>query len=184
MDFFKKFWNKIKKPYGIWLFLFYIFFVLVLAGTLTLVILKPNQTIFHYILYAISAISLTYAVYSIIVLAPKIKKGIIKTLNKNIFTQKMLSSYGYRTIMFSIFSFSFNILYVIFMLVLAILSSSAWYYSITAYYLVLSLVKGNVFYCKKRFAENIDKDVKTYRFSGIMFIFLTIAFSGIMCILS
>ena len=56
MDFFKNVWNKIKNPHGIWLALFYVFFALIISGTIVLVVLVSNQTIFHYILYVTAAI--------------------------------------------------------------------------------------------------------------------------------
>lgn len=182
MNFIKNLWNKIKQPKLIFLILFYIFFVFLLAGTLTLVILNSNQTVFHYILYVISAISLTYFVYTIVIFAPKIKENFIKFLKKFKFTNTILTNYGYRTIIFSIFSFIFNALYVAFMAVLAFLTHSAWYISITIYYLVLSLVKVNVFYSKWKH-NNEKNQINTYKDSGIMFILLTIAFSGIIVLI-
>ena len=116
----------------------------------------------------------------------------------------MLESFGYRTIIFSIFSFIFNIAYVIFMGVLAFMTKSFWYISITAYYLVLILMKGNVLYFKyaerKQKKHSLNKvslpnelefseqnnafdpvlrQAQTFRYCGIMFLFLTVALSGI-----
>ena len=182
MDFIKKFWSKINKPKGLYLILFYVFFACLLAGTITLLVLNPNQSIFHYILYILSALSLTYFVYSIVYFAPKIKNNIIAFLQRHKFTNTLLNNYGYRTIIFSIFSFVINISYVIFQGVLAIMTRSAWYMSITAYYLVLSLVKGNVFLAKKK-DDSVVRQTKTYRFSGIMLILLTFAFSGIIVLI-
>ena len=183
MELIKKVWNKIKNPYGIWYALFCVFCFAVITGTLVLVICQQNQTILHYFLYAISAICLTYFVYSIVVLAPKIKNRILQILQKYKFTQNLLNNYGYRTIIFSIFSFIINVAYVVLIGVFGILTSSAWYISITIYYLVLSLVKGNVFWQKKKDGDDIIKQAKAYRFSGIMFIILTIAFSGIIVLI-
>ena len=151
MQFFKRIWDKINRPHGIFLVLFYIFFALAVAGTLVLVILKPEQTILHYCLYAISALSLTYFVYTIVIFAPKMKDNTIAFLKKHKFTNALLEDFGYRTIIFSIISFIINIAYVGFMLVMAIWTKSAWYFSITAYYLVLTIMKGNVFYSKRKY---------------------------------
>lgn len=185
--FFKKLWlsiwNKIKIPHGVWLVLFYIFFVALIGGTLTLVILIEKQTIINYILYALSAFSLAYFVYTIVYFAPKIKSNTIALLRRHKVTNELLSNYGYRTFMFSIFSFSLNIAYVIFQGVLAFTTLSAWYISITAYYLILSLMKGNVFFSRKKAKDNDIKEAKTFRFTGIMFIFLTLALSGLIVLI-
>lgn len=185
--FFKKLWlaiwSKIKIPHGVPLVLFYLFFVCLISGTLTLVILVQEQNIINYILYALSAISLAYFVYTIVYFAPKAKRNIINFLKRHEVTNRLLSNYGYRTFMFSIFSFTLNIAYVIFQGVLSIITHSAWYISITAYYLILSLMKGNVFFSKKLARDNDIKEAKTFRFSGIMFIFLTLALSGMIVLI-
>ena len=182
MNFFKKIWDKIKQPHGFWIVLFYVMFVLITTGTILLVVLKPQQTIFHYILYAIAAVMLTYFVYSIVYFAPKMKRGFIKTLQKFKFTNALLENHSYRTILFAILGFIWNCAYVGFVAVLAILTRSAWYLSITAYYLILSWMKGNIFYSKKKYNTEIKK-AKAYRFCGIMFILLMIAFSGVIVLI-
>lgn len=204
MNFIKKVWVKLKTPHPLLLILFYILFALTLAGTIVLVVLKQDQTVWHFILYVISAIGLTYFIYTIVYLAPKIKQKIIENLKKHKFTNSMLSNYGYRTIIFSIFSMILNVAYVTFVGVLAIMTKSAWYISITAYYLVLILMKSLVIYSKyterkNKKIENISthneiivsnngfdstkQAAKTYRFCGIMFLFLTIALSGIIVLI-
>ena len=182
MNFIKKFWNKIKEPKGIWLALFYIAFVVIVGLTLTLVICVNEQTIIHYFLYGLSAVLMTYFVYTIVIFAPRIKQGTINLLKRHKFTNSLLENFGYRTIIFSIFSFSLNLLYVAFQGVLAIITLSAWYISITVYYLVLSILKGNIFYSMRK-NNSIVKQTKTYRWCGIMFIFLTVALSGIIVLI-
>lgn len=182
MDFIKKVWDKIKEPRPLYLALFYVFFALVLAGTLTLVILVTEQTVWHMVLYVIAAVSLAYFVYTIVIFAPRMKQGIINILKKYKFTNTLLSNYGYRTIAFSICSFLLNMAYVVFLGVFGIISGSAWYISLTAYYLCLSLMKGNVFNSMRKYNTDI-KRARAYRYCGIIFIILTIALSGIIVLI-
>jgi len=182
MHFIKRFWSKIEEPHGIGLALFYIVFTLLITGTLILVILSPKQTIFHYMLYAFSAVSLAYFVYTIIYFAPKLTEKTIKTLRKYKFTSSLLDNYGYRTLVFSIISFILNIAYVAFMLVLGIMTDSVWYITITIYYLVLSIIQGSVFYSKKKYNNEMHQ-VKIFKYCGVMLIFLTLAFSGIIVLI-
>lgn len=182
MEFFKNMWNKIKYPHGIWLALFYVFFTFVVTGTLVLVILVQKQTIFHYILYVISAISLTYFVYTMVIFAPKVKQGIINLLQKYKFTNTLLQDYGYRTIVFSVCSFIINAAFISLMAVMTFMSKSAWYFTIMAYYIVLVIMKGNVFYSKRKHNNEI-KEARAYRFTGIMFILMTIVFSGVIALI-
>jgi len=182
MNFFKNIWNKIKSPHGIWLILFYIFFVVAVAGTLVLVILIPEQTIWHYILYPVAGLSLTYFVYTMVIFMPRMKNGIIKLLRKFKFTSKILDDYGYRTVVFSVCSFIFNLAYISFIGVFAIMSRTAWYMSITIYYIILALMKGNVFYSQQKHGTK-EKEAKALRFSGIMFVLLTLIFSVVILLI-
>lgn len=182
MNFFVKLWNKIKNPRGVWLVLFYVFFVLITAGTIVLVCLVQKQTIWHYILYAVAAIVLTYFVYTIVIFAPKMKARIIHSMQKHKFTNKLLKDYGFRTIVFSVVSFVLNLAYISFILVMAIMSKTAWYFTITVYYVVLAFMKGNVFYSKRKYGTEV-KEARAYRFSGIMFVVMTIVFSGVIVLI-
>ena len=178
--FFKNVWNKIKSPSGIYLVLFYVLFLVCVASTITLVALGLLAEIYSIILYVFSFALLVYFVYTIVYFAPKIKENIILKLKKYKFTNMMLESYGYRTIVFSVFSFIINLAYIVFMGVMSVLSKTAWYFLITLYYVALSLMKGNIFLTQKKDKnKEIIGGVKAYKFSGIMFIFLTFVLVGI-----
>lgn len=184
MNFFKNIWNKIKNPHGIFLILFYILFVLIVSVTIVLLVLDTDFKLglLQYVLWGLSATALTYFVYSIVVLVPKIKNNCITILRKYKFTTAMLDSFGFRTIVFSIFSFVLNIAYVVFQGVFAIVTGSAWYFSITAYYLTLSLMKGNIFHSLTRY-NTPQKSMRAYRYCGIMFIVLTLAMLGMIVLI-
>lgn len=182
MNLLKRIWNYLIKPKPLFLALFYILFVILLALTLTLVCVSKTQTVIHYILYGLSAISLTYFVYTIVIFAPTFKQDIIRLLRKFKFTSTLLDNYGYRTMMFSIVGFVLNVAYVVFIGILAIVTHSAWYIAITAYYLILTLMKGNIFYSKKKYNTELKK-ARAYRFCGIMFILLMLAFSGVIVLI-
>ena len=182
MKFFNKIWNKIKNPHGIWLILFYVFFTLISAGTIVLVCLVPKQTIWHYILYAVAALFLTYFVYTMVIFTPKMRAGIIQFLQKHKFTNKLLKDYGYRTIVFSVVSFVLNVAYISLILVMAIMSKTAWYFTITVYYIILAFMKGNIFHSKRKYGTEV-KEAKAFRFTGIMFVVMTVVFSGVMILI-
>lgn len=182
MQFFKNLWTKLQNPHGIWLALFYIFFLLSVAGTIVLVVLKPEQTIWHYILYCMAALALTYFVYTMVIFAPIMKNGLVNMLKKHKFTNALLEDYGYRTIVFSVVSFIINVAFISFVTVMAFMSKTAWYFTITVYYIILAIMKGNVFYSKRKYNTE-EKQAKTYRFSGIMFIVMTLVFSGVIVLI-
>lgn len=182
MNFVKKVWNKIKYPKTIPLILFYIIFAGLVAATLTMVIINPEHFV-NYILYVLSAIALAYFVWTIIYIAPKIKNKIILFLRAHKWTNEMLENYGYRTIIFSVFSFILNIAYVAFLGVLAIMSKSVWYGAIAIYYFVLSMLKGIIFNSKKKHKNDEKHEKLSYKTCGILFVFLTLALSGIIVLI-
>ncbi len=163
--------------------MFYLLFFGVLGLTIALLVITNTQSIIHYVLYGVSAVMLTYFVYTIVYFAPKIKAKTLLILKKYPITAEMLDNYGYRTIIFSICSFIINLSYVALQGVLAFITMSAWYISITMYYLVLSAMKGNVFWMKKKGKSDTYSQLKTYRTTGIMLMFLTVAFSGIIVLI-
>ena len=182
MKFIKDIWNKIKNPHGIWLTLFYILFACLVAGTIVLVVKVPEQTIWHYILYCFAAVALTYFVYTMVIFVPTMKNGIVNMLKKHKFTNALLEDYGYRTIVFSVVSFVINVAFISFVAVMAFMSKTAWYFTITVYYIILAFMKGNVFYSKRKYGTE-KKEAKAYRFTGIMFIVMTLIFSGVIVLI-
>ena len=184
MTFWENCWRKIIKPSPLFLSIFFIFFAMLIAGTLTLVILVPGQSLWHYVLYGFAGITTAYFVYTMVLLVPKIKNKIIALLNKNKFTRRLLSNFGYRAIIVGIVTFIFTALYVIFQGVLSIMSLSAWYGALTVYYLVLGIMRGNILLEKKKTLskpkqEILTNQTKVFGSCGILLIVLTLAFSGV-----
>lgn len=182
MDFIKNCWNKIKEPHGLLLALFYIVFVITVTLTIVVLVIAPNN-FFNYFLYLGSAICLAYFVYTIFYFTPKIKAKIINILCGHSFTKAMLDNYDYRTIIFSVFSCFVNLCFVVFQGVLAVVTKSWWYITITIYYILLSFAKGLVLLSQKKYKENTLNALKTYRFVGIILTFLMLAFSGVIVLI-
>ena len=171
-DFIKKFWNKIKKPTG-WKL------ALSLISTILLVVFVPKQSVGHFVLYVCAAISLTYLIYIIVYLCPIIKQKFKAIMSKNKYTNKFITSYGFRAFVFAIFSFLINVGYAILMGVVAIIIKSFWFGIFACYYLILSLMRGAVLWSKKK---HIKDEEKTYLAVAITLLVLTIAASAIVII--
>ena len=180
MNKFKELLIKLKTPSVLFSILFSIVAVLVIALTVVLVVLGYDNSILSYILYAISAIALTYLVYIIVYYAPKMKEGVLNTLKKHKFTNELLTSFGYRSVIFAIFSFVINLAYAIFQAVFAILSHSVWYGVLAIYYIALTLIRGGVVVISRKRKKqtkqySLESQVKSYRNCGIYLILLNIA---------
>ena len=138
--------------------------------------------ILSYLLFAIAGISLTYSVYLIIPLFPKIKKGIIRWMEKYYFTHLLLRNFGFRTVIFAIGSFLMSLLFSLFNAYMGIKNSSIWYGALAAFYIALAFLRGGVLiYHKNRIGKKIQNDeylkAIVYRNSGIITLILNVALS-------
>ena len=171
-EFVKNFWNKIKQPKGWKLAVSLLLIVSIITATILLVIFIPKHTVFHFVLYVASAISLAYLIYLIIYLTPIMKKEFKHIMSKNKYTNKFVTSYGFRAFIFAICSFCINVGYVVLMGIVSIVIKSPWFGIFAVYYLILSIMRGSVLWSKKK---RIKNEEKTYLAVAISLLALTIA---------
>ncbi len=182
MNKWKEFCNKLKTPNLAFSIIFSLLAIAIITSTIILCIVCPDS-IFSYIMYGLSAFTLTYLVYLIVYYAPKIKNSIANSMRKHKFTNELLESYGYRSVIFAIISFIINIAYAISQAVLAILAGSIWYGALATYYIAISLIRGGVVAVsrkRKQFGEDftLEKQIKSYRNCGIYIVLLNFALVG------
>ena len=179
----KNFLLKLKTPKTWFSIVYSIIAVLIISATITLVCVNLVNNIVTYIFYGLSTLALAYLVYLAIYYTPKIKDSIIKSMKKHRFTNEMLTSYGYRSTIFAIFSFIINITYAIFQGVFAILSRSIWFGALATYYIAISLIRGGLVFISGKKQKNkneftLEKQIKSYRNCGIYLILLNFALIG------
>lgn len=169
--------QKLKNPPAWALALTYVLTVFSCAGAIALAVIGAQTLlleILSYILYALAALTLAYSVYTVVIFAPKMKRRMTALIKKTKFGRKMLEHYGFRTVIFAACALIFNIAYVAFHIVLAIMLRSFWYGSLAAYYgMLVALRSGVVLYHKKR--GNIadvrlqqKTELTKYRTCGVM----------------
>ncbi|MGN0823927.1 MAG: hypothetical protein ACI4MB_02525 [Candidatus Coproplasma sp.] len=179
----KKFLSFLKLP-PVWFLIVWLTITLcAIAAAVACMVLTVG--VINYLFYAISALSLGYLIYLIVVTAPKIKGGIKAALQKRKFTNKLMNQYSFRTVVFAVGSFILSAAYVAFNGVMGVISRSVWHGSLAAYYLLLAVMRGGVlnFHRKKdkllkeREGQDI-KALKTYRLCGVGLIVLPVALSA------
>ncbi len=142
--------------------------------------------VFSSIMYAIAAILLTYSVYCVVKLAPTLKARIKETLNKNSFTSRMMNDYVFRTKILSAIAFLINVAFVVFNVVMGIITMYGWYAVLASYYFFLCVARGWIFNRGRRAVLRARGDkvklyenrLKLYRNSGIVLFILDIAMAG------
>ena len=182
---FRAFWKKILNPPT---FIKVLTFIITLvSATLSLIIVSLGiengvVAIISYALFGVAGVSLTYSVYLLIPLFPKIKTGIISWLEKREFTRLLLRNFGFRTVIFSIGSFLMSLLFSGFNAYMGIKNRSIWYGALATFYIALALLRGGVLLYHKRKRANEQNDeynkIKVYKNSGIITLILNVALSS------
>jgi len=182
-----RFLNWLKNPHGIALVAIYA--ATVAAGFGAIYVTVACEFAFplkalSYALYAIAAVLLGYTVYTVIKIIPTAKRRIIARLKKWEFTRMLLEQFDFRTLIFAMGSCVINFVYALYNGVLGMVIMSWWNISFGAYYLALSLMRGNIlFYHYRKKKRNIPLEeekkleIKAYRGNGIMLVLLPVCLS-------
>ncbi|MCM1513735.1 MAG: hypothetical protein NC090_01995 [Anaeroplasma bactoclasticum] len=169
----------IKKPHGIGLGVFYVFAVAIIVGAIYMATIESS--VIAYGVYGLSAVSLAYMVYTIVYYAPIIKKKVSYFARQYAFTHHLLDNYGFRTLVFTTFSFCINVGYAIFEGILGIVFMSIWYISLSGYYFILSIARGSILWRHPKRRKNVKQLVgealQQYQHCGILLVVLTLALS-------
>lgn len=127
----------------------YVFAIAFIAGSICLVVLDISEW-WSYIVYVAAACLLGYSVYTIVIVAPFIKPKIIELSKKTDFTDNLISDYAFRTSVFSMTSYVLNVVFVVFNIVMSIITHAVWYAVMGAYYIALSVMRLIIFYFGRR----------------------------------
>lgn len=184
MQFLRKLIEKIKKPRRLFLIIFFSSFAAIVAATVFIIALAPEQGVWHYILYGVSALCLAYSVYlAAAFAAPAIKGKIVGLLSRHPFTNGILENYGFRTIIFATIGFIVNIAYAVLQAVMGIVTHSVWNITIAAFYLALIVMKGAVLFNERKHKDDTVRQIKIHRICGYMFNLLVFVISGIIILI-
>ncbi len=182
-------WKAIKNP-PTWLYVLWLVLSIIVITTTLVLLGVGDDSFIMYILYGLSAVFLTYAVYIVIYISPKLKNNIITAMKKHSFTNNLLTSYGYRTSVFTIISFFINFVYAIFMGIMGVAGSSIWFGALAAYYIFLCFTRGyvlangyQVVKGKKKQKDTTLRQLKTYRNSGISMLIINLSLSAAVILL-
>lgn len=98
-----------------------------------------------YALYAVSAASLAYSVYTAVRFAPGLRVRFLQAMRRRAFTRNLVGDYAFRTVVFSALSVILTLGFAVLNLVVAWMVRSKWYATLAAYYICLSLLRVGVF---------------------------------------
>lgn len=183
------FLQKLKNPPKWAIALTYILTLVSAVGALLTLLVDVESVawdILSYCLYAVAALSLSYAVYTIVLFAPSMKRATVERLERNKFIRALMKNYGFRTVIFAVGSFSLSILFGLYNGALGLIGKSIWFGALAAYYILLAFLRGGILLyhgVKKRSLnerENKLKQIKMYKNGGLLLLILNIALSSAM----
>ncbi len=179
-ELFKKFLKYISAPPLWFLLLSWGIALATIAGALTLVFIGYTGWL-SYPVYALSAIFLSYTVYTLVRLAPTLKARARARLQRGKFTRALTEDYTFRTLALAGCSLIINIGFVLFNTLFAVFTDNPWYGALAGYYFLLTALRAGVFYLERRAKEKEDyelRQVKNYRLCGGALLLLDVAMSA------
>jgi len=184
-DFFKSFWKKINEPKPSFLCFFYVFTALAIVGALLMLGIgfeKSPISIIAYVLFGISALSLSYTVYTLVLSYHDIKASVVGLVRKCAFLDKLIEEYSFRTLVFASLSFVINLAYVVFHIVISAISGSLWYGALAAYYVLLTVMRGGIVLYHRQTNKGALRDEETelrrYKITGVLLVLMPICLSA------
>lgn len=142
------------------------------------------------IFYVLAAITLTASGYYIAIHVRQDIREIIKpAIAANPYTNKVTTDYRWRTILFAVPGMVSNIIFAVFNGVIGITSRSAWFGTLAAYYILLSVMRAGVVRQERKIAgvkekqEHISRELSVYRRNSILFIFMAVVLAGAVILL-
>ena len=158
---FRSLWKKILNPPTWVKVLTFIITIISAIGALLMLLVDYDGNalaIIAYTLFGIAGLSLTYSVYLVIPLFPKMKAGIMSFLESYEFTRLLLRNFGFRTVIFAIGSFLMSLLFSGFNAYMGIANRSIWYGALAAFYIALAFIRGGILGYHK---NKVSKKIKT-----------------------
>lgn len=161
---------------------------------ITLALLHAAFACFPYLagilFYVLAAITLTASCYYITIHSRQYIREIIKpAIAANPYTNKVTTDYRWRTILFAVPGMVGNIIFAVFNGVIGITSRSAWFGTLSAYYILLSVMRAGVVRQERKIAavkekqEHMGQELSVYRRNSILFIFMAVVLAGAVILL-
>lgn len=170
----------------------FLYFVTIICMILAL--LSAAYDCFPYLagitFYVLAAITLTVSCYYITIHVRQGIRDVIKpAIAANPYTNKVTTDYRWRTILFAVPGMVSNIIFAIFNGVIGIFNRSAWFCTLAAYYILLSIMRAGVVRQEKKIAgieekqEHIRQEFIVYRRNSILFMFMAVVLAGAVILL-
>ncbi|MGN0346387.1 MAG: hypothetical protein ACI4DU_03795 [Lachnospiraceae bacterium] len=135
--------------------------------------------------YVLAAVTLTASCYYITIhIRQNIREIIKPAIAANPYTNKVTTDYRWRTILFAVPGMVSNIIFAAFNGVIGITSHSAWFGTLSAYYILLSIMRAGIVRQERAIAgikekqEHMRRELSVYRRNSVLFMFMAVVLAG------
>ena len=178
----RKLIDKLKNPAPVFAIAVFVIAVALIAASIALVALGVEGA-WTYLIFALAAILLGYAVWLAAKCAHSLKKFVAQWTQRHIPEDSLLHDYGYRTVLMSALALAINIGYAVLLAVMGIVYHSIWYGALAAYYIFLSADRLYVVASARRQRKRgVDlggrEQLRTYAICGASLVVLAAAMSA------
>lgn len=140
--------------------------------------------------YVLAALTLTASSYYITIhISRDIREVIKPAIAANSYTNKVTTDYRWRTFLLAVPGTVSNIIFAVFNGIIGITSRSAWFGTLAAYYILLSVMRAGVVRQERKLAgvkekqEHMNRELSIYRRNSILFIFMAVVLAGAVILL-
>ena len=160
----------------------------------TLALLNAAIDCFPYIagilFYVSAAVTFAASCYYIIIhIRQDIKETIKPAIAANPYTNKITTDYRMRTILFAVPGMASNMIFAVFNGIVGIVSYSPWFGTLSAYYILLSIMRLGIVRQERKIVvlkekkERMRREVSIYRRNSVLFMFMAIILAGAVVLL-
>lgn len=171
-----------------------IFLYLLTIVCIVLALLNVAADCFPYVagitFYVLAAVTLTASSYYIIVhIRQDIRETIKPAIAANPYTNKVTTDYRLRTMLFAVPGMVSSIIFAVFNGVIGITSHSAWFGTLSAYYILLSIMRGGIVRQERKLTavkeknEHVQRELSVYHKNSVLFIFMAVVLAGAVVLL-
>lgn len=170
----------------------FLYFVTIVCITLALVnvVFECFPYLAGILFYVLAAVTLTASCYYITIHIRQDIREIIKpAIAANPYTNKVTTDYRWRTIFFAVPGMVSNIIFAAFNGVIGITGHSAWFGTLSAYYILLSIMRAGIVRQERAIAgikekqEHMRRELSVYRRNSVLFMFMAVVLAGAVILL-
>lgn len=168
----------------------YFFMVLFVTLSLISVTFECFNHMAEMVFYVLAAITLAAgSCYLVRDIRYGIKEIIKPGIAANPYTNRVAADYRLRTVLFAVPGLVSNIVFAVFNGVIGILSHSAWFGSLSAYYILLSMMRIGAVRQERKISKiqnegmRMQQEIFIYRKNSLLFIFMAVVLGGMVILL-